>query len=824
MKKIIEQDGIAFDPNTGDVAIVEAEPIVDDVDFFKKRMQEVCIVTYAQDPHYNNIIKVRDNAGVVHDKPLFERDEKGNIRINYYRLDAQPYTYKNDEGRWSKNFYRTRLFTERKGQQGQINKYHSPKGSGNYPYFPVQIINKYQAKEVIETLIITEGEFKAQRACLAGIDCIGVAGIHNFYDNNTAKKLHEDIVELVVTCKVKRLLFLTDADTLVVSWRPEKEMSDRPVMFYSAMKNFREAVMNMLSSGESECKDVYYGFIKTELAKSNQKGLDDLINQQIDKQKVVNALKELSFMNPFFQIINMTDGLNRLQEMFGVKDAANFYMVYQDYLKLPDGTPVEFQFRRQNYVWNTETEKIEKLKHKDIDNYMRVGCDWFHVVQVPNKHGDTQEEIKKWSIGEIQRDYGKKNPHFIDDIPKYDAWCNIPSMMVDSYKRVHNGCFNLFNPIAHGLADGVPFNTLFFMKHLFGGKGSVTMSHNVATRELEIEEVAILGDPFTVALDYLTVMYQYPDQILPVPCLVSEANGTGKSTFLKWLKDIYGSNATIIDNERFKQNFNSHYITKFIIGIDEGFLDVEKRAEKERLKKLATDDKQFLEFKGADVQEVDFYGKIIICSNDAKSLMKIEDGEIRWFVIEVPTFASQGYPEDPEFRNKMRSEIPCWLNYIKNRKIVHPKEGRAWFKPEYIMTDQLRVIIEHTRNYLDKVVDDYIEDMFKTYQVAEIKISMNYLTDMINKSGVKYRVDKISVMKYLKEKKKLTLSEKPEYISTPCDFSEEGMSIIYFKQTARYVTLKREIWLKNEVATPPALEEAVAVDSAAILKDENAPF
>jgi len=104
------------------------------------------------------------------------------------------------------------------------------------------------------------------------------------------------------------------------------------------------------------------------------------------------------------------------------------------------------------------------------------------------------------------------------------------------------------------------------------------------------------------------------------------------------------------ENERFKQSFNSHYISKYIIGIDEGFLDVDKKSEKERLKKLATDDRQYLEFKGADTQEIDFYGKIIICSNDADNLMNIEDGEIRWWVVRVHPFTK----EIPSLRDTMR--------------------------------------------------------------------------------------------------------------------------------------------------------------------------
>ena len=117
--------------------------------------------------------------------------------------------------------------------------------------------------------------------------------------------------------------------------------------------------------------------------------------------------------------------------------------------------------------------------------------------------------------------------------------------------------------------------------------------------------------------------------MLPVPILVSQENGTGKSTFLKWLQLLFGSNMCILGNEQFKMKFNSHYISKFIIAVDEGFLEVDKKAEKERLKQLVTADSAYLESKGMDVRKINYYGKLIICSNDADRVMKIDEGESR---------------------------------------------------------------------------------------------------------------------------------------------------------------------------------------------------
>lgn len=723
---------------------------------------------------------------------LFEETEKGDIKINYFRLDGWYTNYKQGGEGWGKHFTRTRLKIPYVDENGKEQKYKSPLKSGNYPYFPVSIIKKYQQKTEIGTLIITEGEFKAVVGCKHGLDVIGVSGIHNFYDNYEEKKLHRQILELLIGCKVRRVLFLTDADTITIKYHPEKDLSKRPNLFFSAVKNFREAIMHEMNNEENKLAltDAYFGHIKTTLNDINQKGLDDLLEAQFNKEAVIKDLLNLTFSDIYFWSENIVTKLNKIQEHFGLLTPDNFYLVYGQTIKQQ-----EFNFRNQTYVWvfedGSDKGKIERIKHREVDKFMRIGCDWFKVVAVPNKYNELEESVAKWKVGEIARDYQKKYPKFLEEIPKYDAWCNQPSMD-SSYKREHNGCFNIFNPLKHLPKPGSIEKTLFFIKHLFEGEGEVSFGDGKFT------EKSILGDPFTVALDYLTLMYQRPKQILPVLCLVSPENGTGKSTFLKWLQDIYGSNATIIDNERFKQNFNGHYITKYIIGIDEGFLDVEKRAEKERLKKLATDERQYLEFKGADVQEIDFYAKLIISSNDADNLMKIEAGETRWWVVRVRTFKEKGYNVDPDFREKMRSEIPSFLDFLQHRSVFHPKIDRAWFDSEHFFTEQMRIIVENTRNYLDRVVDDYVVEMFLYYDLAEITMPLEMLVDFINRQN-KYKLDKLQVKKYLKEKKGMTAEEKPKHISFPTGYTDtEIPALLMASGTYRYYIFRREKWLKIE--------------------------
>lgn len=788
-----------IDFKTGDVVPVPER-------YFDIRMREMGITTanlnfecFLPNPDTG----MPDEAMGTVNRPRFSEDAEGNIDVHYYTLRGTPCEYKGSERKWGSKYIRKRYAIERKRPDGSSQKYDSPAGSHNFIYFTPEILRKYWAGDTIRSLVITEGEFKATVACLAGMDVVATSGIHNWYDPNGTKKLHYDLIELMVRCKVERLVFLTDADTLTIKYRSGKEMTERPQLFYAAVKNFREAAINYMDThSESKLVDVIFGHINAENAEG-PKGLDDLIIKfPMHRDKIVDDLRALPLSKLYFTGFNISDGLNKIKEYFGLTSVEKFYEVYEKFLD-----DKEFLYHKLTYRWNEEAGKLDRIRHLEIPNYMRIGCDWFKLVRVPNAHNEEEEEIKKWKVSEIQRDFGKKYPNFLEDVPKYDAWCNMPAMN-GQYKRNHNNCFNMFNPMKHEPKEGPLDNTFKFMKHLFGGEATLDQHY--------------LGDPFSVAMDYLTLMYREPTQILPVLCLVSPENNTGKSTFLKWLRDIYGINATIIDNERFKQSFNSHYITKFIIGIDEGFLDVDKRSEKERLKKLATDERQYLEFKGADVQEIPFYGKIIICSNDADSLMKIDEGEIRWFVIRVPQFST---PEDPDFRAKLRAEIPAWLYYLTTRQLHHPKEGRAWFDPKYLITEQLKLIIEKTRNRTEKVVDECIIDMFTTYKVSSILIDLKKLVEILNKEGYsKYKLDVQDVKAYLKDKRKMQ-PRQPCRVKFPTGFEDNALSQgedkprINRDYTARCYAFYVEDWVKDHEALGIPVESREQE-----VKEEEKPF
>ncbi len=121
------------------------------------------------------------------------------------------------------------------------------------------------------------------------------------------------------------------------------------------------------------------------------------------------------------------------------------------------------------------------------------------------------------------------------------AFCCIPSHL--QYQQIIQGFYNVYNEIPYQpiketpeqttLLEKIPFS-LRFMEHIFG-------------EQLEL------------GLDYIKILLQYPTQILPILCLVSKERSTGKSTFIKWLKSIFGLNMTYIKGDSFSSQFNSDW-------------------------------------------------------------------------------------------------------------------------------------------------------------------------------------------------------------------------------------------------------------------------
>jgi len=357
-------------------------------------------------------------------------------------------------------------------------------------------------------------------------------------------------------------------------------------------------------------------------------------------------------------------------------------------------------------------------------DFLRIGTDYFKKVSIPLTLDESYDAIVRWNKQEIIQDYGKE---YLKSIPKYDGFCNIPSHT--NYQSKVGGHYNKYHSLSHRIEKGSWKHTEKFLKHIF-------------------------GDQFITGLDYLTILYRYPMQILPILALVSEERNTGKSTFLQFMKLLYEKNVTINTNEDFRSRFNSDWSNKLIIAIDEVLLD--KREDSERLKNLSTAKSYKTEAKGKDKNETAFFGKIILCSNNEDNFVLIDSNEIRYWVRKINSLDTENSKPDPHFLQKLKNEIPAFLYVLKTRDIIIPNTTRMWVTKAHIHTAALDRLLKGTTSSLLREIIEVLKDLFAITEENELAYGGKDLLHYLRENGVQSSTRKINEV----IKSKLLLEEK----------------------------------------------------------------
>ena len=340
--------------------------------------------------------------------------------------------------------------------------------------------------------------------------------------------------------------------------------------------------------------------------------------------------------------------------------------------------------------------------------YIRVGTLYLKKVLAPTITGEFVEILVIWNVDTIKQDEGRD---YLGLIPKYDGFTCIPDHI--NYKEVYGTFYNTYFPLLTTPIEGNVTTTLSFIKHIFG-------------KQVEL------------GLDYLQLLYLKPTQMLPILCLVSQERATGKSTFLKWLRKVFGNNMTYILNESFSSQFNSDWTHKLLICIDEVLFNAVELTE--RLKNLSTTDSFKVESKGKDKREIEFFGKFILCSNNETNFIKIDADEIRFWVVKVPSIGKM----DVNLLDKLTSEIPAFLHYLQNREmsVVKPLT-RMWFTAGQIRTKALERLILNNRSNTEKELATLLISVMETHEKTEIQACPNDLLNALAKTRVKTNLTEV---------------------------------------------------------------------------------
>jgi hypothetical protein len=353
--------------------------------YFHARMQELGVTDQ------NNVIAIQKNdvktgETVNVNTPIFTKHDKG-IEILVYTLNRTTIRISKEGSRYKKDWTIVRLEKPIVKSNGDTLKYLMPKGQGSYPFFPPSLIEKFEAKKPIDTLYLTEGFFKAFKGHLHGLDVIGLPSITHMKSKETGT-IHPEILQLVLKCEVKRVVWLVDGDCLDISkdLKDDKDLYKRPQNFFQSASTFKQ----LLDDYEIE---KYFIHVNSDEIDGKPKGLDDLLIAHADKASdIVADLQSVSKPGNYFVKHNITYGLGRLRKYFHLNDVNDFYHFHAE--KRPDIKGKIFVFNGTKYQYNDEKSICEIRVPGEANLFFRVGNDYYKFLMVPNKHKQLERRFE----------------------------------------------------------------------------------------------------------------------------------------------------------------------------------------------------------------------------------------------------------------------------------------------------------------------------------------------------------------------------------------------------------------------------------------------
>jgi len=681
---------------------LKAEPVAAEISYFDRRIRQELGISDGQNRIRLKFYELESNTTKEVEYPIFAADDDDNIKITPFTIDRHLIEYDNQQATPEKpnvnnsrrkNFFITRLktpqeYTDKEGNK-QLKKYDIPKGAGTYPFFSPALCDKFERKTKIKTLTLTEGYFKAAKGSISGLDIVGLSSITHYKQKDT-DTMYSDILRIITDCQVENIIVLYDGDARDLSLShldKKKDLRRRPSGFINSARAVRELL--------KDCNiDIYFACVKSEEIEGKPKGLDDLYCALPDETANITAdLLALSRPANYFHRLNIRVDVGKLYKFFCLDTIENFYTLHQ-----PVIGNREFIYNGTTYNYNSTKGTCDVVIPKAATDYFRVGDDYYKFVMIPNKYQQNERKFIRRLKTTITDDHGKGFTQFI---AKYEAFCNVPDHV--NFQQVFNNCFNVYAPFEHDPEEGECNSILEFVRHIF-------------------------GDHYEYGLDYIQLLYQRPTQILPILCLVSKQNKTGKSTFIKLLKAIFTQNCTIVGNDDLGNDFNGFWATKLIVACEESF--IEKKSIVEKLKALSTSDKMNMNKKGKDQEEIDFFAKFILASNNEDTFIFASRDDVRYWVRQVPVFSGK---EKVNLLREMIDEIPAFLDFLNKRQMHTQNLTRMWFDEKLLKTEALEKLIHNSRPGLEKEIYEILKTIFIEFGESEILMTMKNANDMILK-------------------------------------------------------------------------------------------
>lgn len=347
-------------------------------------------------------------------------------------------------------------------------------------------------------------------------------------------------------------------------------------------------------------------------------------------------------------------------------------------------------------------ESTELVNYCDPNNYVQIGCRFYFVDLAPDALGHLIPTLVPWQRWQLSQDF-KGHSDDLKKIQRFTGLGSYPSHL--NYQQRVRDHYNTYCPMNWQPSCGDWSNIKMMLQHIF-------------------------GDQYELGLDYIQLLYMRPKQMLPILVLVSRERQTGKTTFLNFLKAVFGANVAFVTNDTMRSKFNSERAGRLIIACDEAFLN--KKEDSERLKALSTAQKTYIEFKGKDRYEIDNFSKIIMCSNNIIDPVYIDEEEVRYWVRDVPK-----PPKDyPGLSNAMKKEIPAFLDALLNRQLCVPFAlSRMWFDAKQLRTAALERIVRSCRPTCEIELAEILLEEMDRYNVQQLQYTTNDLNTLLKARG-----------------------------------------------------------------------------------------
>lgn len=332
-------------------------------------------------------------------------------------------------------------------------------------------------------------------------------------------------------------------------------------------------------------------------------------------------------------------------------------------------------------------------------SYIRVQTNYYKKCLQPMINGDFTEAWMPWSAEMLKQDLPR---NYIKKIPRFDGFACIPSHL--HYKETIGNFYNLYQPLEWKPEPGDCETILEFLKHIFGHR-------------------------YELGLAYLTLLFISPTQKLPVLCLVSRERKTGNTTFLNFLKLVFGKNMTFNGNSDFRSQFNADWMNMLLMGVDEVLLD--RKEDSEKIKNLSTAKTSKIEAKNKDRKEIEFFGKFVLCSNNEENFIVIDPTETRYWIRKVPLLQF----ENIHLLQDMKRQIPQFLHFLLQRPLSVPVGlTRMWFSEKQLRTGALLRVIRNNRNKVETEMLLLFKEIFETTESGHLSFANKDILELLKRT------------------------------------------------------------------------------------------